>query len=459
MRFEVGGEPRLDLLAVAQQFPVLVRVGAVADHPAVPHVVVLRAAGATEHLEHVQRRDVGLALQRVVVLRVADDDAAGGEVHPPRERRRREEELDLPLLEPLLNAVAVVLPEAGVVEADAVGHRLAERVVREFLRLVVEVVVVPRVDGDVALGDLVARLLGRLNRVLSRGDEHERLPVLADVRLCQVQRAVEPAVLVGERVRPVRVRLYARLQIDRAVLVAERVGRLRGRVEPLGDIVDVRHRRGERDDAGVLKPAEPRDGDLQHRAALLGVEQVDLVDDDAVHVGDKGVARGVVFPRRAVGLLRGRHQHVRALGAARVQVALAGDDVHGVAHVLEPLPLALLLVGERAQRRDEEGRSALREGLTDGEFGERRLPGGRRGRRDDVAVGLQDARQRLALHPVELLEPEGVGELRHRVRDLHGTPHPCASRREPRLCRIGSRGGLRGQRRFSCEPSPQTHTV
>jgi len=58
-------------------------------------------------------------------------------------------------------------------------------------------------------------------------------------------------------------------------------------------------------------------------------------------------------------------------------------------------------------------------------------------------------RQRLALHPVELLEPKGVGELRHRVRDLHAAPRPWATRRRPSRSHHVERG-LQAQRRFSC---------
>jgi hypothetical protein len=126
----------------------------------------------------------------------------------------------------------------------------------------------------------------------------------------------------------VAVRLHAGLEVDGAILVAEGVGGLRRSVEPLGDVVDVRHRRRERDDPWVLQPTEPRDGDLEDGAARFTVEEVHLVDDDTVYVSHERVPRSVVFPRRAVGLLRGRDEHVRALGPPWIEVALAGDDVH-----------------------------------------------------------------------------------------------------------------------------------
>lgn len=126
-----------------------------------------------------------------------------------------------------------------------------------------------------------------------------------------------------------------------------------------------------------------------------------------------------MFPGRGVGLLGRHHEDVGAGGPAGIQVALAGDDVDGVTEVLEALPLGLLLGGERAERRDEKRRPLVAEGPADGEFGERRLPagGGRGG--DDVVVGVEDGGQRLALHPVELLEPEGVCELGDRLGDFH----------------------------------------
>jgi len=86
---------------------------------------------------------------------------------------------------------------------------------------------------------------------------------------------------------------------------------------------------------------------------------VDLVDDDAVHVSDEGVPPGVVLARRAVGLLGRRHEHVRALGTAGLRSRSPETTYTGVAEILEPLPLALLLIGERAERRDEERSPAL----------------------------------------------------------------------------------------------------
>jgi len=146
---------------------------------------------------------------------------------------------------------------------------------------------------------------------------------------------------------------------------------------------------------------------------------VNLVDDHAVDVRHERVARRVVFPGRGVGLLRCHHENVRAFGAPRVQVALARDDVHRVAEFLEAVPLRLLLVGERAQRRDEQRRAAGLEGLADGEFRERGLPrtGGRR--RHDVGVRLQQRGDRLALHLVELVEGERLGELWNDLGNLH----------------------------------------
>jgi len=59
------------------------------------------------------------------------------------------------------------------------------------------------------------------------------------------------------------------------------------------------------------------------------------------------------------GILETEHNVVASAPTASGKTALAGDDVHGVAEILEPLPLALLLIGERAERRDEERSPAL----------------------------------------------------------------------------------------------------
>jgi hypothetical protein len=85
-----------------------------------------------------------------------------------------------------------------VVEGDAVEDALAELVVLQALGLRVEVVVAAGADPDVALGELVPGLRGGALGVLPGGHEHERLAVLLEVGLGEVQRAVESAVLVRE---------------------------------------------------------------------------------------------------------------------------------------------------------------------------------------------------------------------------------------------------------------------
>jgi hypothetical protein len=209
------------------------------------------------------------------------------------------------------------------------------------------------------------------------------------------------------------------VEFDGAVVVVEVEGRGLWRVEPRGDLLDVGHRRRERDDSRIAEPAEAGDGDLQRGAASLGVQQVDLVDDDGVHVRDEVVAVGVVLARRRVDLLRRHHEDVRPAGAARIEVALARDDVDRVAQFLEAVPLRLLLVRQRAHRRDEQGGAAAVQGLADRQLRDRRLAAGGRRARDHVLVGLEHPRDRRALHRVELVEGEGVGEGRQDLGDFH----------------------------------------
>ncbi len=244
-------------------------------------------------------------------------------------------------------------------------------------------------------------------------------PSVADVRFREVERAIQPAVFVREGVVPVGVRLHVRVQIDGAVVVAELEGGLRRRVEPIGHVAHVRHRRRERDDAGVTEAAEARDGHFEDGPALFGIEEVDLVDDTAVDVRDERVAGRIVFSGRRVGLFGRHHEDVGAFGATRVQIAFTRNDVHRIAEVLEPLPVAFLLVRQRPKRGDEERGSVVAQRLADGEFRERRLPARRRRAGDDVLVTVEQRGKHLALHPVELLEGERLREPWNRLGDLH----------------------------------------
>jgi|GEM_PF-6603763 hypothetical protein len=144
-----------------------------------------------------------------------------------------------------------------------------------------------------------------------------------------------------------------------------------------------------------------------------------LVDDDTVDIGNKGVARRVVFARRRVRFFRRHHQNVGAFGAARVEIPLAGDDVDGVAQLLKAIPLGFFLVCQRAHGSHEQRGAARPKRSADRQLGECGFAGGGRRAGDNVVVSIEDDRQGLALHPVELLKPEGVGELGDRVGNLH----------------------------------------
>jgi hypothetical protein len=383
---QVLGEAGLDGLAVAQEPAVARGVAGVTHHVGVAAVVVARPTRPPEHLEDVERAHVHLALQRIVELRVADHHTPGGEVHAPGQRRRREQQFDVAAAEPRLDAVFVLLREPGVVEADAVEHRLPQGPVRQVLAFGVEVVVPSGADGDVPAREFVAGLLGGADGVLAGGDEHQRLPALADVGLGQIQRAVEPAVLVGEGVVAVGVRAHLRLQRYRPVGLVESERTRLGSVQPGRHVVDVLHGRRQRDHPRRAEAAQPRDRDLQDGAAAVAVEQVDLVDDTEVDVADEAVARGVVLAGGRIGLLGGHHEDVGALGAPGTQVALAGDDVDRVAQFLEAGPLAFLLVGERSQRREKERGAPAFEDATDRRLRDGGLPAGGRRAHDGVLL-------------------------------------------------------------------------
>ncbi len=223
-------------------------------------------------------------------LCVPYDDTPGGEIDPPGECRGRKEEIDSPLTKPLLNAVLVRTRESGVVEPDTVDHRLPELRVLEGIGLLVGVVVAAHTHSDVPFGEFVTSFLRSLHRVLAGGDEYQRLSVLADMFLREVERPVEPAILVREGVLAVTVDGDIRLQRHRPVRITKRKRRLVRRVEPLGDIIDVAHRRREGDHTQVTETAQPRDCHLKDTPPTVGIQQVHLVDYTAVHVPDELVA-------------------------------------------------------------------------------------------------------------------------------------------------------------------------
>jgi len=143
-----------------------------------------------------------------------------------------------------------------MVEGNTVGSPFPEAVVVEFRRVVVELVVAAGTHRDIAVGDLIAGLGGRPHRVLPGGDEDDGLALFAEVGFDLVEGAVEPAVFVGEGVVTVAVGLDVGVELDGAIRLAELEGRLRRCVEPAGHVVDVRHRRRQRDDPGCTEPAE-----------------------------------------------------------------------------------------------------------------------------------------------------------------------------------------------------------
>ena len=152
----------------------------------------------------------------------------------------------------------------------------------------------PGTDLDVALGDDVPCLLGRTDGVLARGDEHERLAPVLDVGLGEVERAVEPPVLVGEGVLAVGVGLDAGVELDRAVLVAEGEGGLGRGVER------TRHQRG---DVAHVDDAEPRIGQRRDLAGQQLSHQFDrgrqvIVIDRPEHGDRKHRRAGVDQPDR-----------------------------------------------------------------------------------------------------------------------------------------------------------------
>jgi hypothetical protein len=258
---------RLDHAAAARQRLPLPLVAVAAHDDRRRLAVELRAAGAADHLQHVERR-VGHVLAEHVLPahRRLDHDEVRRQVDALRQRARGAEHENVARREALLDGAAVGGGEAGAVEADAVHDARRQRLVAELGGGGGEARALRRRRDERArrhgrlhvFDELLRRLLGHV----ARGAEDQRRAV-ARVLAHHLEQAVVEVAVEQEVVLAVVVREALDVDLHRAVLVAEHERGVRRRAQPLRDVADVGNRRRERENAQL---GERRVGEFGQRA-------------------------------------------------------------------------------------------------------------------------------------------------------------------------------------------------
>ena len=185
------------------------------------------------------------------------------------------------------------------------------------------------------------------------------------------------------------------LERHRPLLRDDHVGVAAHRLQPVAELLGVRHRRAERDHAHALREVD--DDLLPDGAAEAVGEVVHLVHDDVGEVGEQ-VRVGVEHVAQHLG----RHDDDARAG---VDVGVAGEQADLRRPVLGD-ELLELLVAERLHRRGVEHlRARLAHGQEDRELGDDRLArAGRRG--DEHAAALLECGAGRELEGVEVeLQP------------------------------------------------------
>eukprot|EP00982_Pelagococcus_subviridis_P006987 30392-Pelagococcus_subviridis.AAC.4 len=414
--------PRHDLRGhVVKLFVVLLPRGVAQQHA---HAVRVherprRAASHLQKIRHGVIRAPGAA--GVVILRPHDDRQLTRRGETPRERRGHDQHARRARVEDAFDDVALLRGQGLVQERDAKAERVPHRGVRDSLQVRRDVVRIAREEfirlsvrgrerQKVERGEL---------RVLSRRDEHDggfgvAGRVLADGGVHRPRHRLHPGLEVHDvhalDVYVERHRPHSRWKVEHPV---------RTRAEPLAEVLRVRERRAQADDANrlvelradVTHPAR----DHLHRRSDGAADEVQLVRDeqrDVLHVLP-------LLPSSAddVPLVRRRDDDLSSLQKLEIRGGLARQrddaDAERVAHARLPVVQALL----RDLRRGRHVHAPRALGLAfvqlvqnaqDREFGADRLPAPR-GRADErVVVRVVQALKRLRLHRVEVLQARGV---------------------------------------------------
>mmetsp|Transcript_19882 Transcript_19882/g.59474 ORF Transcript_19882/g.59474 Transcript_19882/m.59474 type:complete len:1131 (-) Transcript_19882:1421-4813(-) len=391
---------------------VILLLGVLRQQNAHTRLVNARPARPTHHLQHVVDRVIHIPiLAAVELLGVHDDGQMRKHCHAPRQLLRGHEHLDGPGFEQALDHRALGGGEPLVEEAHAVFEGLLQRPLAS--------------GGQVRLHGLLGHVEEALGLVVRRGVEQQ--VDRGHARLLPVRHEDDDGFLGRVMLDGLVDRTTHGEQPGRAVVDVEalddhlqrnspHVGReieqaRAAGADPLADVLGIRERGRQRDDADGLLHLHR---DVSHAAddsfegrADVAVEEVQLIDDeeaDLLH----GLAR---LPPAAheVPLLRRRDHDVRLLQRLHIDRRLPDELGHLETERLAELVLPLLqaLLGGGRVRRDVH---AALDGVVAKEHAQHRelsaddLSAGRRCANEAIVVrGVQRA-ERLRLNRVEHLE-------------------------------------------------------
>ena len=245
-------------------------------------------------------------------------------------------------------------------------------------------------------------------RLASRRHEHDhrlggRVLANGGVRGLVHRRHARAVVLAG-------VARDVHLQLDGTHRVAEVIQPAVVNAQPVAQVLRVRQRRAEADDADVvlqllLHEADTRD-DHFNDGTTVGAEEVDFIDDDHAHL--LHVLAVLPLTTHTIPLLRRRHDDVRVLHLAQLgrRIARQLDDL-AVKAVLELLlPVQQLLAHQRLQRPDVHRLLALvrLQQAHHRQLRHHRLARARRRAHQNVVVRVVRLEEYLRLHRVEVRE-------------------------------------------------------
>lgn len=353
---EVVDEPRnelgLDRELLVHERSVVRKLRGVGDDNTLAKGVISGSTGSTEHLEDVLRGELDPStFLRVVDLRTFNDGGMGRKVDTPSEGGCANEDLEVTLFEKLLDVGSVNGAHTSVMDTEAKGQKVLEIRVGG---------IGSRLEEDLTYGTLgldelsdstlllghVTNELGRLGRLLSRMDEHERL----------FTSGIGEDFVVANFIHDLESLDWLLLSDTNELLlegawsvraVEEEEASVKVDSEEGGNVPEV-GKRGRKTDksnvvASLLRSADSSGNDgLKDRASLV-VKEMDLVDDDeANEIGVRGLG---VFAGDDIVLLGGGDDDLGLgdllLGELGVTGQLADADAEVAKSLLERSNLLL----------------------------------------------------------------------------------------------------------------------
>eukprot|EP00053_Salpingoeca_punica_P020083 m.207382 g.207382 ORF g.207382 m.207382 type:complete len:978 (-) comp17788_c0_seq1:3740-6673(-) len=380
-----------------------------------------RIAAQANHLQNVREGIVDIAvLAAVVGLRVHHHDEVRVQAQRPLHALGHDADLDGAEVEEVLHQSPLGVAHAGMVVGHAAPQQRDEHLVLDLGQHGGQLLLaaVQEAVGRAFVADLRRQLQRRHLRLPPRGHkEQDRLVrrVLLDGGERRAAHRRHAGLCVGN-VEALDVQVHA--DRPRAQAVVEGVG---GRhSQPLGNVVGVGNRRGQRHSADTFvlggNCAHARAHNLVDRP-VAGADQVQLVGDEDGHLAH--VLAREPAAREHVPLLRRGDDDVAGGQQLEVGRRVAGEQHHLLAELLAKSfpPLAVTQVAQVLQRGnvDAAGLWVAREGPQHGKLGADRLAAAV-GRADkDVLVRLVQRVEDLRLDRVELLEAAAVDALKGRV--------------------------------------------